>query len=96
MDTSRFFKVRFIFTLVALLWVGFFLFGNKGIFALWRLQKECDRLEIQIAREKENIDSLQTVYERLESDSAFIARKVRENLGYVDSGETLIKFINKE
>lgn len=89
-------KLRFILTLIAIVWVGFFLFGNKGIFALWNLQKECNQLSVEIAAEQNRIDSLNIVYDRLEKDSAFIARKVRENLGYIDSGETLIKFINEE
>lgn len=96
MEKPKALKLRFILTLIAILWVGFFLFGNKGVFALWNLQKECDLLSVQITAEEQRIDSLHTVYKRLENDSTFIARKVRENLGYVDSGEILIKFINEE
>lgn len=96
MATKKLPKLRFIFTVIALVWVGIFLFGNKGIFALWNLQKECESLKVEITDEEQRIDSLKIVYKRLESDSSFIARKVRENLGYVDSGETLIKFINEE
>lgn len=96
MEKPKYFKFRFVFTVFALLWVGFFLFGNKGVFALWNLQKECEQLNSEIKKEELRIDSLKIVYERLESDSAFIARKVRENLGYIDSGETLIKFVNEE
>lgn len=90
---EKFAKIRIVFSVLALLWVGLFLFGERGIVALWRLEKECKKLEASIVLEKQSYDSLLVIQERLKTDSSYIQRQVRSQLGYIDSGETVIKFI---
>jgi cell division protein FtsB len=80
--------------------IAFMLFsivaGKSGLISLWNLDKECNGLELLIKEEREKIDSLTLVEERLKTDSTYIKRTIREELGYIKDGETIIKFVDRD
>ncbi len=88
--------IRLIVTVLALAWIGQFLISPKGVLALWRLERECKDIEAAISADSTARDSLVDLRNRLKTDSAFIARQVRENLGYIEDGERVIKFVVQE
>ncbi len=68
--------------------------GPRGFYALYKLYNVCKATEVAIANEKENIDSLKEVNERINTDLEYIERSARELLGVSRPGETVIKFVD--
>ena len=72
------------------------IFGTRGFYTLFKLNRKCDKLEQTIVSDSLKLDSLTTVEKRLESDPKYIERVAREKLGVHKSGEVVIKFIDKQ
>jgi cell division protein FtsL len=82
-----------LFVIAALLCgAGFFFFGKQGIYYLLR-EERAKSMEIRQGRH--TIDSLRQEIARLSSDTAYIERIARENLGMARSDEKIYKFIEK-
>ncbi len=91
------FKIgRWIIAIILSLLLFSFVAGKSGLISLWKLEKECKGLEKSIILEQEKIDSLTVVVERLKESPSYIERTVREELGYIKSGEKVIKFVDRD
>jgi len=79
--------------LIALLILGLFtFFGEKGIFHLFRLQKELARInEINLKLDEEN-QNLREEVKRLKSDKRYIEEIARKELGMVKENEIIYQF----
>jgi cell division protein FtsB len=79
--------------LICLLILGIFtFFGEKGIFHLFRLQKELARInEINLKLDEEN-QNLREEVKRLKSDKRYIEEIARKELGMVKENEIIYQF----
>jgi cell division protein FtsB len=79
--------------LISLLILGLFtFFGEKGIFHLFRLQKELARInEINLKLDEEN-QNLREEVKRLKSDKRYIEEIARKELGMVKENEIIYQF----
>jgi len=57
------------------------------------LQRDVAALETKISDEKGRINQLKDYQERMKSDSEFVEKIAREDLGYAKPGEYVIKFV---
>ncbi len=77
--------------------VLFFLAVNQhGLLRLWRLQREQERLEVEIALLRERSADLRQVRTHLENDMLYIERLVREKYRMVKKGEKVFRVIPRE
>jgi cell division protein FtsL len=87
-------RKRFLFLiLISLLIFGILtFFGEKGVFHLFRLQKELARVkEKNFKLEGEN-QTLKEEVKRLKSDKRYIEEIARKELGMVKEGEIIYQF----
>ena len=77
--------------------MGYFLFhtveGKRGVFVLQNLNKEINKSEQQLAKLQEKREKLEFVAVSLRSESIdpdVLDEKIRQNLGYIRHGETVI------
>jgi cell division protein FtsB len=80
------------FAAVALLWCFFIVFGERGLWHLWRLGREkraLDDLNFLLRREN---DALREKIERIRRDDAYLEKIAREELGLVRPGEIVYRF----
>ena len=77
----------FLFTMMALT-----VWGDRGLLAMWRTQRDLDRLvrEIEIIDQKNA--SLVRDMQRLRTDRDYIEKIAREELGLVRAGEIMFEF----
>ncbi len=66
--------------------------GDRGLLAMWRTQRELERLvrEIEIVEQKNA--TLSREVQRLRSDLGYIEKIAREELGLVRPGEIVFEF----
>jgi cell division protein FtsB len=57
------------------------------------LQRDVAALELKISDEKARMNLLRDYQERMKSDSEFVEKIAREDLGYAKPGEYVIKFV---
>lgn len=57
------------------------------------LQRQAERLEEEIAFDREMVQHLKTKQEKLQNDPHFLERVAREELGLAKPGETVFKFV---
>ena len=82
----------FIFILL-LLWIV--LAPNRGMLALYRSQKEMERLRIENQRLAEENRLLQEEINRLQDDPAYLEEKARKEYGMLKENEVLYIFKKK-
>lgn len=77
--------------------MGYFLFhtveGKRGVFVLQNLNQDIQKSEQQLAKLEEKRKSLEFVAVSLRSDQIdpdILDEKIRQNLGYVRLGESII------
>ncbi|MGE3538892.1 MAG: septum formation initiator family protein [Candidatus Tectimicrobiota bacterium] len=77
----------FLFTMMA-----FTVWGDRGLLAMWRTQRDLDRLvrEIEIIEQKNA--ALGHDMQRLRTDRDYIEKIAREELGLVRTGEIMLEF----
>ncbi|ERP38832.1 FtsB family cell division protein [Chitinivibrio alkaliphilus] len=92
----KYIRIRDILLLLFLLWGGNFIFGTRGVIALQRIERANERRQQEIHRYTQKLDSLTTYAELLEKDTTYIRRMVKQNMGYIDSGERIIRFVDEE
>ncbi len=77
--------------------VLFFLAVNQqGLLRLWRLQREQEHLEAEIALLRERSAELRQARTRLENDMVYIERLAREKYRMVKKGEKVFRVIPHE
>jgi cell division protein FtsL len=67
-------------------------FGEKGIFHLFRLQKEVARIKERNIKLEEENQKLREEVKRLQSDKRYIEETARKELGMVKEGEVIYQF----
>ncbi len=93
-DGRRFKRWLGIVVAVAIL---FFIAVNQyGLFRLWRLQKEHEQLQAEIALLREKSQSLRDEQSRLEDDMVYIERLAREKYRMVRQGEKVFRVMPSE
>jgi cell division protein FtsB len=79
-------------SLFLLAMMAFTVWGDRGLLAMWRTQRELERLvrEIEIVEQKNA--ALSQEVQRLHSDLGYIEKIAREELGLVRPGEIVFEF----
>ena len=86
-------KRLLILVLISLLILGILtFFGEKGIFHLFRLQKELARIKEKNVKLEEENQKLKEEVKRLQSDKRYIEEIARKELGMVKEGEIIYQF----
>jgi cell division protein FtsL len=86
-------KRIFILVLFLFLILAFFtFFGDKGIFHLFRLQKELAQIKEMNVKIKEENKKLREEVSRLRSEKRYIEEIARKELGMVKEGEVIYQF----
>jgi cell division protein FtsL len=67
-------------------------FGEKGVFHLFRLQKELARVKEKNFKLEEENQTLKEEVKRLKSDKRYIEEIARKELGMVKEGEIIYQF----
>ncbi|MGM0462537.1 MAG: FtsB family cell division protein [Fibrobacterota bacterium] len=96
MKRFDFLRIRTLLAVLFVLWTVSFLFNDAGYFTLRDLEKETQALREEVQKKQKTVDSLETVLHRLETDTVYIRRTIKSELGYIDSGETLIRFMEEK
>ena len=82
-----------ILVIIFLLILGAFtFFGEKGIFNLFRLQKEVVRIKEKNSKLEEENQGLREEVKRLQTDKRYIEEIARKELGMVKEGEIIYRF----
>ncbi|MGM0442977.1 MAG: FtsB family cell division protein [Fibrobacterota bacterium] len=87
---------RYIAGAVGVLWTLFFLFNDSGLFAVMNIRRDTQKLTEELRKKRRVVDSLKEERRRLRTDSVYIRRAVKSRLGYIDSGEIMIRFVDEE
>ncbi len=86
-----------LFVLILLLILGIFtFFGEKGIFNLFRIQKEVARIKEKNVKLEEENQRLREEVKRLQTDKRYIEEIARKELGMVKEGEIIYQFDEKK
>jgi cell division protein FtsB len=86
-------KRLLLLILISLLIFGILtFFGEKGIFHLFRLQKELARVKEKNFKLQEENQTLKEEVKRLKSDKRYIEEIARKELGMVKEGEIIYQF----
>ncbi len=93
-DGRRFKRWLGIVAVVAIL--SFIALNQYGLFRLWRLQKEHEQLQAEIALLREKSQTLRGEQTRLEDDMVYIERLAREKYRMVKRGEKVFRVIPSE
>ncbi len=86
---------RWLIIAAVLIYVGFIVGGRSGLVALYSSHRQTVAMKAEIIRLNAQVDSLDTVIDRLRHDTVFIERMAREKLGMARSDEVVFKFIDK-
>ena len=93
MKSERKRKRLLLLILISLLIFGILtFFGEKGIFHLFRLQKELTRVKEKNFKLEEENQKLREGVKRLQSDKRYIEEIARKELGMVKEGEIIYQF----
>ena len=93
-------KISLFLLLIISFFVFFYLFyflinGDRGILSYLKINKINQSLDIKLAKLEKNNNYLIDRIDRLKTNSLdldFLDEKIRENTGFLDSDEVLIKF----
>ena len=66
--------------------------GEYSWFALREVRMELEQVEDELARKRQQIDSLLALADSVESDPSMLERIARERFGMIRDGETLYRF----
>ncbi len=66
--------------------------GEYSWFALREVRMELEEVEGELARKRQQIDSLLALADSVESDPSMLERIARERFGMIRDGETLYRF----
>ncbi len=86
--------IGIFFVILLLLWI--FFTPNRGILALFRSQKEIEKLQTENKRLEQEKMALQEEINRMQNDPAFLEEKARKEYGMLKENEVLYIFKKKE
>jgi cell division protein FtsB len=84
---------RLVIVLILLLFCYFFLAGDYGLIKIWAQRRQIEKLEQETHRLRAEQFDLKQQCLKLQSDSAYIEKKVREELGMIRPGERVYQFV---
>ena len=94
-ETQRKF-VRGVLILIGATLVIIFIFGDHGLFQLYKLKQERKEVQEHIAQLRENRETLIAEKNRLENDLEYIEKLAREKYRMAKPGEKVFKVIPKK
>ena len=94
-DTQKRF-IRGILFLIAMTLLIVFVFGDHGLFQLYKLKKERAEIQNHILMLRKNKEVLITEKNRLENDLDYIEKLAREKYRMAKPGEQVFKVIPKQ
>ena len=77
---------------VAVLTLGLAVYGGNQVLRVTHMRRDIEAMERDIVTLRARADELSRAVERLRNDPAYIEKLAREELGYVRSDETVLKF----
>ena len=93
-ETQRQF-VRGVLFLIGVTLLIIFIFGDHGLFQLYKLKQERKQVQIHIAQLRENREKFIAEKNRLENDLDYIEKLARERFKMAKAGEKVFKVISK-
>ena len=93
-ETQRQF-VRGVLFLIGVTLLIIFIFGDHGLFQLYKLKRERKQVQIHITQLRENREKLIAEKNRLENDLDYIEKLARERFKMAKTGEKVFKVIPK-
>lgn len=94
-ETQRQF-VRGVLFLIGVTLLIIFIFGDHGLFQLYKLKQERKQVQIHITQLRENREKLIAEKNRLENDLDYIEKLARERFKMAKTGEKVFKVIPKK
>lgn len=94
-ETQRQF-VRGVLFLIGVTLLIIFIFGDHGLFQLYKLKRERAQVQQHIAQLRENREKLIAEKNRLENDLEYIEKLARERFRMAKPGEQVFKVIPKK
>jgi len=94
-ETQRKF-VRGVLLLIGATLVIIFIFGDHGIFQLYKLKQERKEVQEHITQLRENRETLIAEKNRLENDLEYIEKLAREKYRMAKPGEKVFKVVPKK
>ena len=91
-ETQRKF-VRGVLLLIGVTLLIIFIFGDHGIFQLYKLKREREQVQAHITQLRENREKLIAEKNRLENDLEYIEKLARERFRMAKPGEKVFKVI---
>jgi len=92
-ETQRKF-VRGVLLLIGVTLLIIFIFGDHGIFQLYKLKREREQVQTHITQLRENREKLIAEKNRLENDLEYIEKLARERFRMAKPGEKVFKVIS--
>ena len=93
-DTQRQF-IRGVLLLIGVTLLIVFIFGDHGIFQLYKLKREREEVQAHITLLREDREQLKSEKARLENDLDYIEKLARERFRMAKPGEKVFKVIPK-
>ena len=94
-ETQRQF-FRGVLFLIGVTLLIIFIFGDHGLFQLYKLKRERKQVQIHITQLRENREKLIAEKNRLENDLDYIEKLARERFKMAKTGEKVFKVIPKK
>jgi len=94
-ETQRQF-VQGVLFLIGVTLLIIFIFGDHGLFQLYKLKQERKQVQIHITQLRENREKLIAEKNRLENDLDYIEKLARERFKMAKTGEKVFKVIPKK
>jgi len=94
-ETQRQF-VRGVLFLIGVSLLIIFIFGDHGLFQLYKLKRERKQIQIHITQLRENREKFIAEKNRLENDLDYIEKLARERFKMAKTGEKVFKVIPKK
>ena len=88
--------VRGVLFLIGVTILIIFIFGDHGLFQLYKLKQERKQVQIHITQLRENREKLIAEKNRLENDLDYIEKLARERFKMAKTGEKVFKVVPKK
>ena len=88
--------IRGVLFLIAITLLIVFIFGDHGVFQLYKLKRERAEIQKHISQLRENREALISEKNRLDNDLEYIEKVAREKYRMAKPGEKVFKVVPKE
>ena len=88
--------IRGIFFLISFVLISIFIFGDHGLFQLYKLEKEKKEIKEYISNLRKKREERQIEKKRLENDLDYLEKLAREKYLMSKPGEKVFKIVPKE